>query len=179
MNFLGIKPGKGLALVAPDGTPLRSEPMGGSEVAIYDQLRSFSALGVRLAMVERGQAFSVHRSDKPGLVIGATHLLHCGFLRGLLRAAEIPVEDVPSITWQRFMNAMSWEGGGRAKQRAHSVFPGWQIFHSTAGALLIAEYARLKTLGMLPKPVRAARPTPADPRQSVLAMPNREEVEDF
>lgn len=67
---------------------------------------------------------------------------------GSLYGFPIPKPVHPRI-WQAKMGCLSKGNKNVTKSRAQKLFPSMNIVHEMADSLLIAEYARLNTLGLL------------------------------
>jgi len=65
-----------------------------------------------------------------------------GHLEMALTAAGIPFERVRPQKWQQAMGCMTAGDKNVSKRKAQELFPSVKITHSTADALLIAEYGR-------------------------------------
>lgn len=72
-----------------------------------------------------------------------------GFLRGCLVALEIPFDEVTPQKWQRALACLTKGDKNVSKAKAQQLFPNLKVTHSTADALLIAEYGRRLRQGVL------------------------------
>jgi len=69
---------------------------------------------------------------------------HCGELRGILAALQMPFREVTPVVWQRAMGALPKDKGDRKraiKARMQCLYPMQGVTLATADALAILDYA--------------------------------------
>lgn len=140
--FAGLDPGAsgGVAFLNADfGSACAYKFDGMTERDIWDLVRQYRDQngGVLFACLEQVSAM-------PGQ--GVTSMFKFGqsygFLRGMLTAAEVPMELVTPQKWQKAIGCMTKGDKNVSKAKAQQLFPSVKITHAIADALLIAEYAR-------------------------------------
>lgn len=139
VTILGLDPGGSGAIACIDDS---GEPswikLDSTEADIARAVASWDAEHVvNFAFIER-----VHSMPKQGVSSSFKFGQSYGFLRGVLVALSIPFEEVTPQTWQKAMGCMSKGDKNVTKARAQQLFPGVNITHANADALLIAEYGR-------------------------------------
>lgn len=144
MNFfLGVDPGAsgGIGWIWEGGSGVTSfKNLTEQEImSAFRERRECFATYHWLATIER-----VHSMPKQGVSSSFKFGASYGFLRGILHSLMIPFEEVAPQTWQKSLGCLS--GGVKAvtKSKAQQLFPTLKLTHSTADAILIAEYARRK-----------------------------------
>jgi Holliday junction resolvasome RuvABC endonuclease subunit len=85
---------------------------------------------------------AVHSSPQMGVKSAFTFGNGFGHLEMALTGAGIPFERVRPQVWQKTMGCMTKGDKNVSKRRAQELFPSVKLTHSTADALLIAEYGR-------------------------------------
>ncbi len=66
-----------------------------------------------------------------------------GLLRGMLLGLGVELRDVTPMTWQSYLGCLSGGNKNVTKRKAQELFPSvGNITHSTADALLIAQWGR-------------------------------------
>ena len=136
MSVIGIDPGMsgGIALIK-NGNAVVAK-MGHTERDTYEILQSY-AEHEPFAYIE-----SVHSMPKQGVASSFKFGVNYGLLRGMLIAIGIPFETVTPLSWQRYLRCQSKGDKNITKAKAQELFPHIKVTHSTADALLIAEYGR-------------------------------------
>jgi cytochrome oxidase Cu insertion factor (SCO1/SenC/PrrC family) len=136
MSVIGIDPGMsgGIALIK-NGNAVVAK-MGHTERDTYEILQSY-AEHEPFAYIE-----SVHSMPKQGVASSFKFGVNYGLLRGMLIAIGIPFETVTPLSWQRYLRCQSKGDKNVTKAKAQELFPHIKVTHSTADALLIAEYGR-------------------------------------
>lgn len=160
--YVGIDPGKhgGIAVCTREGVavahkipptlPELFELL--SQVAVDD-----ATVHVALENVHAGPRMGSGAADRFGRGIGA--------LEAFLVALSLPYVKVTPQKWQPAVGVPLDKGAAlgntdrknRTKARAQALFPALTVTHAIADALLIAEYARLAYLGLLPAPEKKKR----------------------
>ena len=85
---------------------------------------------------------NVHAMPKQGVVSVFKFGQNYGSLLTFLTCFKIPYEKVSPVKWQRALGCLSGGDKNVTKAKAQELFPGLQITHAIADALLIAEYGR-------------------------------------
>ena len=139
MNIIGIDPGaKGAAvLLSNSGEVLdiaRFDKQ--TEMDIADTLREWIDFNC-FAFIEK-----VHSMPKQGVSSTFKFGRNYGFLIGCLTSLKIPYEFVTPHTWQKYMSCQTKGDKKITKSKAQQLFPKIKVIHTTADALLIAEYGR-------------------------------------
>lgn len=160
--FLGIDPGNsgGIALISPDLSFVQAYPMPDTEADVLEIIGEHASR-IQIAMIERVHAFPKigkegTRSGGQGVSSAFEFGRSYGFLRGILVALRIPFEDIPPQTWQKQLDVLirqaevtRTEKKNFLKSKAQQLFPMVKrITHATADALLLAETARRRSLGV-------------------------------
>ncbi len=136
--IIGIDPGKngGIAFFFEDG------PLG---CPMPETLADLSDL-IRCGLFKRNPAFAyiekVHSSPQMGVKSAFTFGQGYGALLAVLTCLQVPFEQVTPQRWQKALSCLSKGDKNVTKRRAQELFPHLKITHSTADALLIAEYGR-------------------------------------
>lgn len=135
--IIGIDPGKkgGIAFIFENGT--EAHPMPETDRDIYDLLES---------RCDKSDNIIVFMEQVHGIP-GAASMFKFGdgygFLRGIVTALKYPIHLVLPTKWQKFLGCLTGGDKNISKQKAQQLFPLVKnITHSTADALLIAEYGR-------------------------------------
>jgi len=141
--FIGIDPGKsGSTVILTDGAALIFEHSKTTPVELSSEMRAIAFNADPVAYIEEVHAM-------PGN--GAAGMFRFGESYGslwmMLVSHEIPFERVRPQKWQREFGLIKpkmtkTQKKNLHKTRAQELFPGEKITHSTADALLIAEYCR-------------------------------------
>ena len=140
MITIGIDPGKngGIAVIDEKGDA-DADKMPETLQDLYELLNSFSVGydGNCRAYIEQ-----VHSSPQMGVKSAFTFGNGFGHLEMALTACGIPFERIRPQAWQKALGCMTKGDKNVSKRRAQELFPTLKIIHSTADALLIAEYGR-------------------------------------
>jgi crossover junction endodeoxyribonuclease RuvC len=141
-HIIGIDPGKagGIAAINADETTVEKMPETVGDLA--DHLRSLAVLGYCTAYVER-----VHSSPQMGVVSAFTFGRGLGNIEAVCQCLGISLVWITPSVWQRELGCMSKGDKNVTKRRAQELFPNLKVTHSTADALLIAEYGMRKEKG--------------------------------
>lgn len=153
---LGIDPGGsgGLALLpaeprdAPDFEHnfIAAYPMPESPRDLHDLLAEHRHKIIMATMED------VHAMPTNGSISGFKLGRNAGWIEGFLIALKIPYEKISPQKWTKHLSLVGGKPGTEKKNlhkvRAQQWFPNLKITHATADALLIAEYARRKRLGL-------------------------------
>lgn len=140
MIYIGIDPGKsgGIAWIQ-DGKPC-VEKMPETLKDLWEVIDIISNEDVPMvAYIEQ-----VSSSPQMGVKSAFTFGNGFGHLEMALTAASIPFHRVRPQEWQKEMKCLTGGDKNVSKARAQELFPSLKITHSTADALLIAEYGRRK-----------------------------------
>lgn len=144
--YLGIDPGQsgGLALLDRKGAVVDVSKMPDTEGDLVEYLREFGPR-IYMAALENVHSF-------PGQGVSSSFKFGVGYggLRVGLLSHRIPFFTIPPQRWQKEFGCIvkGREGRGTAekkqqtKARAQELFPSQRITHSTADALLLAEFCR-------------------------------------
>jgi hypothetical protein len=148
MIYIGIDPG-GSGAIAAIGESLigpRIQKLDSTERDISDFLEMLADYDNehRHAIIER-----VHSMPKQGVASSFKFGQSYGFLRGLLIALHISFEEVTPQKWQQVMGCRSKGDKNVTKAKAQQLFPGVNVTHAIADALLLAEYLRRTSLPSL------------------------------
>ena len=142
MITIGIDPGKsgGIAWIA-DGKPC-VEKMPDSLRDIWDLICDITNHPRSTVDGRKYKAFieQVHSSPQMGVKSAFTFGNGFGHLEMALTAAGIPFERIRPQVWQKAMGCMTKGDKNVSKRRAQELFPQLKVTHSTADALLIADY---------------------------------------
>jgi hypothetical protein len=135
---IGIDPGinGGLAFIPTTGTPW-AHKMPETDRDLIDLLGDSVSLAQPRAVIEL-----VHSSPQMGVKSAFTFGEGYGRLQAVLTALRIPFERVRPAVWQKTMGCLTRGDKNVSKRRAQELFPNLKITHSTADALLIAEFSR-------------------------------------
>ena len=140
MITIGIDPGKngGLATIDEKGDAY-ADKMPETLQDLFELLNSYSVGydGNCRAFIEQ-----VHSSPQMGVKSAFTFGNGFGHLEMALTACGIPFERIRPQVWQKALGCMTKGDKNVSKRRAQELFPTLKITHSTADALLIAEYVR-------------------------------------
>lgn len=144
MLIIGIDPGKsgGIAILYPDIAPIVTK-LDCTETDVRSWLMG-NMEGKCFGYIE-----SVHSMPKQGVASSFKFGQSYGFLRGLLVGIGIPFEEVTPQKWQKAMGCMTKGDKNVTKSKAQQLFPGVNVTHAIADALLIAEYGRRLRCGEL------------------------------
>jgi len=150
MIFIGIDPGAkgGVAWIEErlglDGEILTTQcfPLPETERDIFGLIWKVGILKLSDKMLCMCLIEKVHSMPKQGVASSFKFGRNYGFLRGLLVALELCFDEVTPQRWQKAMGCLSHGDKNVTKQKAQQLFPTMKITHSTADALLIAEYCR-------------------------------------
>jgi crossover junction endodeoxyribonuclease RuvC len=137
MTIIGIDPGKsgGIAWIT-DGKPC-VEKMPETLQDLWELIFDIQFGRDTKAFIE-----SVSSSPQMGVKSAFTFGNGFGHLEMALTGAGIPFERVRPQVWQKTMGCMTKGDKNVSKRRAQELFPSVKLTHSTADALLIAEYGR-------------------------------------
>lgn len=142
--YLGIDPGKS------GGFSLISEGRSTANVAAYDHMTPTDIITtLRPAKIEKAFLEQVHSMPLQGVKSVFTFGENYGWWQGVLVALGIPFERVTPQKWQVAMRCLTKGDKNVSKARAQELFPALKITHATADALLIGEYGRRLSLGLL------------------------------
>jgi crossover junction endodeoxyribonuclease RuvC len=117
---------------------------------IYDQLEAGTYQGtpgkieIDFALLEQ-----VHSMPKQGVSSSFKFGMSFGFCLGLLTCSKIPYELISPVKWQNEMHCRTGGDKNITKQLAQQLWPNIKITHGFAEALLLAELARRKRMGLL------------------------------
>lgn len=144
--YMGVDPGKNgaIALITFDGQKVLSlqklEATDVDTVKVITNIKTFySSVS---AVIEKLQA---NAFTKASYSIG----YYSGLLKGAMIANQIRFEEETPNSWQRAMKCQTKGDKHITKALAQKLFPGVHITLETADALILAEYARRKDLGLL------------------------------
>lgn len=146
MRWIGIDPGASGGIAWVDGYGRwEARPMPKTERDIWLLVFGLGMEEEKFALIEKVGAF-------PGQGVVSSFNFGGSYfgLRMALTAADIPWELVTPQRWQKEFSLIFPKSKGLSltqkknlhKAKAQQLFPGGQITHATADALLIAEYAR-------------------------------------
>lgn len=142
MTTIGIDPGKsgGIAWIT-DGKPC-VEKMPGSLRDLWDLICDITNHPRSTVDGRKYKAYieQVHSSPQMGVKSAFTFGNGFGHLEMALTAAGIPFERVRPQKWQQVMGCLTKGDKNVSKRRAQELFPSMKVTHSTADALLIADY---------------------------------------
>ncbi len=148
-NYLGIDPGinGGVALLDHLGKPILVQRMPGPLTGELQMFQRLVGYGVTMAVLE-----FVRTSPQMGVKSAGTFMRGVGRLEAFLFASGIRYLEVTPAMWQKAMSCRTGGNKNITLARARFLFPGLDVNHTTADALLIAEYARRINL-----PTKSAR----------------------
>jgi len=137
MTIIGIDPGKngGIAWTT-DGKPC-VEKMPETLQDLWELIFDIQFGRDTKAFIE-----AVHSSPQMGVKSAFTFGNGFGHLEMALTGAGVPFERVRPQVWQKHMGCLTKGDKNVSKRRAQELFPSVKLTHSTADALLIAEYGR-------------------------------------
>lgn len=140
--FLGVDPGASGAgaLIDESGAVIQIQRFSETEKDISE---FFQSIEPAFSILEQ-----VHSMPKQGVASSFKFGMSYGFLRGMLIAHGIRFETVTPVSWQGKLRCRSKGDKNITKARAQELFPGAKVIHATADALLLAEFARRKELGI-------------------------------
>lgn len=148
--FYGIDVGErgGIAIVDESGAVVCAVAMPATDADILAAIDNHLVIPRppktdRRAMLER-----VRSSPQMGVVSAFTFGGNYRACRMALTAAMIAFDEVRPNVWQRHMDCLSGGDKRVTRGRAQQLFPGREITHATADALLLAEYCRRHALGI-------------------------------
>ena len=133
---LGIDPGQagGIALLE-DGQLAKAWKMPDTEHDVFDLILDAAAPVRAIAYIELA-----HSMPKQGVASSFKFGVGYGGLRMALIAAEVPFHTVQPHVWQAATGSLGHGDKNVTKRRAQEWFPGIQVTHALADALLIAAY---------------------------------------
>lgn len=137
--IIGIDPGKsgGIAFYYENGPVIEPMPETNHDLLMLFKEMLFAHINPTFAFIE-----NVHSSPQMGVKSAFTFGQGYGALLMLLAARQIPYAPVTPQKWQKALGCLSKGDKNVTKRRAQELFPNLKITHSTADALLIAEYGR-------------------------------------
>jgi len=140
MIIIGIDPGKngGIAVIDELGKA-HADKM---PETLQDLFEHFDSLNLSHTGDRRAYIEQVHSSPQMGVKSAFTFGNGFGHLEMALTACGIPFERIRPQAWQKALGCMTKGDKNVSKRRAQELFPTLKITHSTADALLIAEYGR-------------------------------------
>jgi Holliday junction resolvasome RuvABC endonuclease subunit len=140
MITIGIDPGKngGIAVIDEQGHA-HADKM---PETLQDLFEHFDSLNLSHTGDRRAYIEQVHSSPQMGVKSAFTFGNGFGHLEMALTACGIPFERIRPQAWQKALGCMTKGDKNVSKRRAQELFPTLKITHSTADALLIAEYGR-------------------------------------
>lgn len=151
--YIGLDPGVNGAAALVD---LNGKPVDVLRFSKHTETDIWNWLNTQCEtyQVQTIQLEYVSSSPKMGVVSAFTFGKGYGRLEGwqvaLSRFHGIPIpKPVTPKKWQGAMGCLSAGDKNVTKSRAQKLFPSMNIVHEMADALLIAEYARLLSLGKL------------------------------
>ena len=109
--------------------------------AVSNALRS-DGHHVRMVLLEKAQAF-----PGQGVISMFRYGEMFGMLQGILNSLDVPWDFVRPQEWQKAMKCLTHGDKNISKAKAQRLFPGVQMTHAIADALLIAEFCRRKMGG--------------------------------
>lgn len=138
MIYIGIDPGVsgGVAWLSDSGVYQGAAKMPQTDADILALLRQFEG-DKAVAVLER-----VHSMPKQGHNGAFTFGRNYGAVQMALAATGIPFDLVTPQKWQQVMGCRTKGDKNVSKRRAQQLFPGRQVTHAIADALLIAEFCR-------------------------------------
>jgi Holliday junction resolvasome RuvABC endonuclease subunit len=145
MTIIGIDPGKNGGIAWIRGGDVAVEKMPDTLKDLWDL---FEHIMAETPMIYRQkETFAVIEqvasSSQMGVKSAFTFGQGYGRLEMALTAANVPFKRVTPQVWQKSMKCLTGGNKNVSKGRAQELFPSLKITHSTADALLIAEYARI------------------------------------
>lgn len=151
MTIIGIDPGQsgGIAWIDDKGRAC-ADKMPETIADLWELVESIrmgagASPETRLDLVVNGcRAYieQVHSSPQMGVKSAFTFGNGFGHLEMALTAAGIPFERVRPQAWQKALGCLTKGDKNVSKRKAQELFPLLKITHSTADALLIAEFGR-------------------------------------
>lgn len=140
MITIGIDPGKngGIAVIDELGKAYADK----MPETLQDLFEHFDSLNMSHTGDRRAYIEQVHSSPQMGVKSAFTFGNGFGHLEMALTACGIPFERIRPQAWQKALGCMTKGDKNVSKRRAQELFPTLKITHSTADALLIAEYGR-------------------------------------
>lgn len=148
MTIIGIDPGKagGIAWIR-DGN-VAVEKMPDTLKDLWELMESILSEVPMIYRQKETMAYieQVSSSPQQGVVSAFTFGQGYGRLEMALTAANVPFKRVTPQVWQKAMKCLTGGNKNVSKGRAQEIFPSLKITHSTADALLIAEYGRTTNL---------------------------------
>jgi Holliday junction resolvasome RuvABC endonuclease subunit len=140
MITIGIDPGKngGIAVIDELGNAYADK----MPETLQDLFEHFDSLNLSHTGDRRAYIEQVHSSPQMGVKSAFTFGNGFGHLEMALTACGISFERIRPQTWQKALGCMTKGDKNISKRRAQELFPTLKITHSTADALLIAEYGR-------------------------------------
>ena len=144
MTTIGIDPGKSGAIAWTHEDGPRVEKMPDTVLGVWDL---FCHIVDDSAIIYRHGEFKayieqVHSSPQMGVTSAFTFGNGFGHLEMALTAAGIPFERIRPQVWQKALGCLTKGDKNVSKRRAQELFPQMKVTHSTADALLIAEYGK-------------------------------------
>ena len=109
---------------------------------LQDLFEHFDSLNLSHTGDRRAYIEQVHSSPQMGVKSAFTFGNGFGHLEMALTACGIAFERIRPQAWQKALGCMTKGDKNVSKRRAQELFPTLKITHSTADALLIAEYGR-------------------------------------
>jgi len=140
MITIGIDPGKngGIAVIDELGHAYADK----MPETLQDLFEHFDSLNLSHRGDRRAYIEQVHSSPQMGVKSAFTFGNGFGHIEMALTACGIPFERIRPQAWQKALGCMTKGDKNVSKRRAQELFPTLKITHSTADALLIAEYGR-------------------------------------
>ena len=136
-RHIGIDPGvSGAVAWLDDGQPPQVIKMPATTGDLWQLIAGLESAEC-YAVIEK-----VHTSRQMGVKSAGTFMMGKGKLLMALCGGGIPHEQVSPQRWQRSLGCLSKGDKNVTKQKAQELFPSLKITHTTADALLLAEYCR-------------------------------------
>ena len=137
---MGVDPGYSgaIAILCSEGRVVAIIRLDDTEHDVATQVAMWSRY-IKMAYLEKVSAM-----PRQGVASTFKFGTSYGFCRALLVCHAIPFVAVTPGTWQKAMKCMSKGDKKVTKAAAQRLFPGQNVTHRNADALLIAEYGRQK-----------------------------------
>lgn len=141
--YIGLDPGKGGGVGVVGCHIPFAHKMPDNHQDLWDLLKRIrdDSEGNCFALLEK-----VHSSPQMGVKSAFTFGQGYGALEMALTACEIAHEAILPAKWQKELGCLSGGDKNVTKDRAQGLWPRIKMTHALADALLIAEYAKRKSL---------------------------------
>lgn len=141
MTTIGIDPGKNGGIAWISDRDACVEKMPDTLLDLWELFRDIQT-GIACGYHGSCRAYIEQVSSSPQMGVKSAFTFGNGFghLEMALTAAGIPFERVRPQVWQKAMGCLTGGDKNVSKRRAQELFPQLKVTHSTADALLIAQY---------------------------------------